>query len=217
MMVRSSYLAIVLFFTLLIGCAPPAPAQDVATITFAAVGIGWVALGVGSLARLNGCRREAVVGDTIRFDVASSGELQHRPIRVRGRLTSVSADSFVVTSVNGSTAHARADVVGMNVLLGREAKWAQGWVTGFVVGGSAPGMLGLVSGDDPPCDDCFTAGAKATLGAIVGGFTGSMIGAGVGAMMSGEHWARSSGVRSPTVGLTPMLGRSPGLIVRVAF
>jgi hypothetical protein len=178
------------------------------------LGIGWIGLGVASIARLTETGRPAFVGDSVRLITASPA----RPAGASGRLVAVSPDSFTIRTADGAASFGRSDIRKLEVYAGREAKWAQGWVSGLVIGGVGLGALGLASGNDRPCnDDCFTAAEKGVIGLTFGGFMGSLIGAGVGAGLFGERWMHASSAPPSRVSVTPVVGRRIGVGVGVSF
>src|SRR4051812_40579590 len=84
-----------------------AVAQDIAGLTFVAAGIGWFALGVGSVARLAERGTEAGVGDTVRFDVAATSTRAFGAAHIRGALLSITRDSIAVATNLGPVTYAR--------------------------------------------------------------------------------------------------------------
>ncbi len=200
---------------LLTSGAQVARAQEVAEVTLAAVGVTWLALGVGAVIRVADVSHRATIGDKVQFDIATGNGAG---VRVDARIASVSSDSIAV-DVNGAPASfARRDVAGMRGYLGRESKWAQGWLTGFVLGGGGLGLAGLATGDDVHCSDfCFTAGENGVLGLAVGGVAGSLLGAAIGTAFVGERWAPVNRIEASRVTVAPLIGRQTGLNIGVAL
>lgn len=78
-----------------------------------------------------------------------------------------------------------------NVRVKRKGAVSRGAVYGALVGALAGGTVGLLSGDDPPCQNTnyfnfcfrFTAGEKAVAAAVTGAALGSLTGIIVGALL----------------------------------
>lgn len=90
-----------------------------------------------------------------------------------------------------------------------------------LAGGALAGVVtGVMAGDDAPCRDCwfrFSAGEKATMGAVLLGGAGTVVGGIFGLAAPGEKWERV-GERQFT--LAPQVdprGQGAGLALRFAF
>ena len=116
--------------------------------------------------------------------------------KIHGELLSV-RESALVISVPGIAQRLshdtgeRIEVIGnqeiKKVTINGGSKVLKGMGWGFVIGGGAGALIGLASGDDPPCNqDQFicafhlSAGQKALLGGVLGGGLGLLVGTIVG-------------------------------------
>lgn len=203
--IRSIHLALALAAASPLVSSAGAQQATTANLVGAGVGVGYLALSIGSIVRLAGHSRQARVGDRVR-DRSTS--------RI-GLLTAIDADSVTVRSDAGETRFSIDDVRRLRVSEGREHKWAQGWAIGLLAGGTLGAVVGLASkapAEDPNCDFlCPTRNQDAVFGGLGAGVLGSLVGAGIGALASGERWSRISRF-AQRVAVRP-LSNSPGALV----
>ena len=119
---------------------------------------------------------------------------------IRGYLVSVNDSSMFIakkiTSFKGyNTNQPSSEKVDYSniekVIVKRKGAVSKGAVYGALIGALAGGAVGLLSGDDPPCQNTnffnfcfrFTAGEKAGAGAFAGATFGSLTGIIIGAMV----------------------------------
>ncbi len=87
-----------------------------------------------------------------------------------------------------------ASITRLEVSRGRRSNWAEGAGIGLLVGAATGAIIGLASGDDPPCPRSgwfcsrWTAGTKAGALAVVFGGVGGVIGLIIGASTTTERW-----------------------------
>src|SRR5207253_908619 len=122
---------------------------------------GYGILGIGALHRLLESGDEARTGMQVRFSASPAGGTSR--LHVRGTLTAIDPDSISVLADGATHRIARSEVSAMSWYAGREQKWAQGFVSGFVGGGALGAVSGFASGDDAAGDWRFTANEKATI------------------------------------------------------
>ena len=159
---------------------------DAGTIIGVGLGIGYVALSIGSVARLVGHSHAASIGDRVRGRSSST----------TGMLAAIGPDSITIQSSAGETRLPQDEFRGLRVLEGSERKWAQGWAIGLTAGASVGAIFGALMeppADDPGCEFiCPNRGADTIIGGVVFGLTGSVVGALIGATTRSERWSRIS-------------------------
>ena len=137
---------------------------------------------------------DTVAVDTLRIPLASVTRLEVS--RARGPSSKGAAIGALVGGGLGVAAElGPAGIVfgaGVGALLGTSSRVRKRAGIGLLVGAATGAVIGLASGDDPPCSGWFcwgfTAEEKAALGAIGLGGLGAVIGLIAGAASSGERW-----------------------------
>jgi hypothetical protein len=195
--------------------ALPARAQTGAStsdVLYAAPGIAYGALSIGAIVTLIKLRDTAPVepGQALRIPGPGGSYRRGHVVRVEG-------DKITVEMDGEQTVLLPENLGGMQVSLGRSGRWAQGWGIGFVTGAATGALLGFASGDDPPGTFLpFTAGEKAVFVGAALGITGSALGALIG-LAGPERWVLAAPDASRRVSVSPIVGRSSGVSVRLEF
>jgi hypothetical protein len=185
-----------------------------------AVTAGVAALAVASIARLMDQGSDAAIGNDIRIAVRD----EHDAFAARGTLTGFTRDSIELTANGSATRYARRNIRSMVTRMGTEGKWAQGWGVGLLAGGGAFGAFGFAFGDSVVCDEvCLSRSESGVVLGIAGAVVGSTVGAIIGASIEGDRWSRVRRLRDPRVGvvpivtISPVIGRTTGLMARISY
>ncbi len=162
------------------------------------------------------------VGSLVRVTLPpdSTGKSQ----RVEGTLLASSLDSLHVAWRTGDASTLSiADVPRLEVSLGRHRPVLRSIGMGTVIGAGSLALLTAMSHDDScPSSGCgwfyVSRGEAATFAGILGAVGGAVVGGIVGAVRTTERWHTVSRGRAPgRIAVTPQLGGSNGVRVRVAF
>jgi hypothetical protein len=163
------------------------------------------------------------VGSLVRVTFPAPSANARRP-RFEGTLVMLERDSLRVFWQTGdsSTTIALADVHRLEVSLGRRRQVLRSIGMGTVIGAGSFALLAAVSHDDScPSTGCgflyFTRGEAATLAGVMGALGGAVVGGIVGAVRTTERWHTVSRGGTGRIAVTPQLGRSNGVRVRIAF
>ena len=192
---------------------PPARGQEQALLV---VLIGDGVVGVAALTSLatRQCCARAVVNSEVRVVTHTAG-VSHE---IDGVLSGADADSLTIAHDGVVDRVPRRSIRQFDVKMGTERKWAQGWVIGTLAGGVVGATGGFASGSDDPRGAwfAFSAGEKAaifgTVGSVLGGITGTLI----GATINRSRWLRNEApATSLIVGAAPH--NSTAIELRVQF
>ena len=134
--------------------------------------------------------RVSTVGDRTVGKVVSIGEmLVVRVIHKAPVVTHVGYRAHLASSGETLVEIPLSTVTKLEKSGGRKRNALNGALTGLLVGGAAGVLTGFAAGDDEPGTFiAFTAGEKATLGGVLLGGTGLVVGAVAGALMRTEKW-----------------------------
>ncbi len=164
------------------------------------------------------------VGSLVRVTLpAPSANAPRR--RHLGTVIMLERDSMRVYWRDGdsSTTIALADVQRLEVSLGRHRRVLRSIGMGTVISAGGFALLtALTHGDSCPSTGCdwfyLSRGEAATLAGIMGAIGGAVVGGIVGAVRTSERWhTLTRGDVTARLAITPQLGRSNGVHVRVAF
>jgi hypothetical protein len=176
-------------------------------------GTGYLALTFGSIVRLTEGPTQVRAGDDVRVRVASGTS----GATIRGTLARTDSGTLVIRASTGDVVLTSSQARDLEVLQGTESKWAQGFTIGLVGGTVLGAVGGYASGDDPKNTMfSFGAGEKAVILGTAGGLAGSLLLAGGGLFIRGEHW-RGAKVTERSFAVSPIVGQSNGVAFRLTF
>ena len=113
---------------------------------------------------------------------------KHNSKKIKGLVYEANVESLKIIDKNGITIHIDASNIGI-IKIRRKGKVGKGIVFGALVGFGTGLVIGFASGDDPDRTIEFFGtqtikGTKASEKALGLGFTGALIGSGVGAVIA---------------------------------
>ena len=181
--------------------------------TAISMGIGYSALSIGAIAALVTMPHEAPIeaGRMIRVGGSGNGYRVGRVVAVDGNRLTLDTDA-------GQTTISADSLGDVEVSLGNNRRWAQGWGIGFVAGAGVGGLLGFASGDDPPGTFIrLNAEQKALLAGSLLGVGGSVVGTLIG-LAGPERWVHATRPSTASrVSINPIVGSRVGLSAKIAF
>ncbi|NIM49705.1 MAG: hypothetical protein GTN62_05615 [Gemmatimonadales bacterium] len=144
-----------------------------------------------------------------------------------GTITRLDSDSLALrTSEPSPVVVSLTSLAGLEVSRGRKSHPWEGATIGLVLGAATGAIIGFALGDDPPCQKSgwfacwgewrFTAEEYATMGAVVFGAIGILVGRKVGANIETERWQQVPLDRL-RVSFVPQRGGRFAFAVSVAF
>lgn len=143
-------------------------------------------------------------------------DLRGRRVKREGIVVASSPDSMRLAWQSGDTASLRVvDMQRLELGMGAHRPIAASVGVGALVGGAGLGLVTFLSAED---DFLFSRGEVTAFASLAGALGGAAIGGLVGASRTSERWRTvyRAGDRMG-VAITPVLGRTRGLQVRVAF
>lgn len=164
------------------------------------------------------------VGSLVRVTLPATSAKARRP-HFEGTLVMLERDSMRVywRAGDSSTTIALADVHRLEVSLGRHRRVLRSIGMGTVIGAGSLALLTAVTYTDScPATGCgwfhISRGEATTFAGIMGAVGGAAVGGLVGAVRTTERWHTVTRSVSPgRIAVTPQLGRSNGVRVRLAF
>lgn len=142
---------------------------------------------------------------------------------VLGSVDAITPDSLVLHTDSGRVALPRGQLQRVDVDMGPEHKWAQGWLVGAIAGGTLSGVVGglaYVYGCGPESDGvCISSADQIFLLSGIGALLAASIGALLGSAVVGPHWRRTRSVATTRVSVlgVPVSWRRLGVVARIEF
>jgi hypothetical protein len=164
-------------------------------------------------------------GEPATLGVGSRVRLQAEGgLRLKGLVVATDAETLTLSLEGGATRDvAWSSVRKIDVSRGRRSAgggFLRGAGIGLAAGATVGALAGALSGDDPPCQDCwfrFSAGEKAAIDGVLLGGVGTILGGVTGAVAPGERWERAGEPKVRLTAQTDPSGRGAGLALRLAF
>jgi len=160
-----------------------------------------------------------VSGSLVRVTLQQPNARGHRP-RVQARVLTAGPDSLRLAWLSGDTTTlALHDMSRLELGTGPHRPILSSIGMGTVAGGFGLGFLAALSYDDGSCTFlCFSRGEVAGIAGMIGAIGGAAVGGIVGLSRTTERWRTvHRAVEQTRVAVTPVLGQSRGVQVRVAF
>jgi hypothetical protein len=173
---------------------------------------GWGILAVSSVGRVIRGNGDADVWPGSRIRIRFGGDT------LVGRVASLSTDSLVLEMTGSTRVLSTADIRDVQVSVGPQSRWAQGFLSGFALGGAGGALLGFASGNDKPGWFSMTSNEKAVFFGATFAFYGSLAGTITGSLISREGWANGrQPAREGSIVVVPVVGRRSGVAARLTF